>query len=310
MNKTLIAALLCVAGGVANAAGTLKVCAADNEMPYANERGEGFEDRIAERLAAAMDMKVERVGFSDPRYVVRDLLDKGKCDVMIGVDAGDPRVATTRSYYRSSYVFVTRADYGHEVTSWDSPVMQQAHIGVVPSTPAEVMLVQIGRYPDSFRYMMSLGGNKAPRNRYVRYDTEKLIRDLAAGEIDVAVAWAPAVARYIKTAPVPLKVSTVPPQATKSNGEIVNFHFDTSIAVRKDDKALLARIEAALARSRDEIEAVLRAEGIQMLPPDPVASGKTGSGESLDTADVVMDAGRTPTQPASPAAKGNKDSKG
>ncbi|WP_430433351.1 methanol oxidation system protein MoxJ [Methyloversatilis sp.] len=277
MKQTLIAALLCALGGVAHAAGTLKVCAADNEMPYANERGEGFEDRIAEKLAAAMDMKLERVGFSDPRYVVRDLLDKGKCDVMLGVDAGDPRVATTRAYYRSSYVFVTRADFGQEVTGWDSPALQTAHIGVIPGTPAEVMLVQLGRYADSFRYMMSLGGNKAPRNRYVRYDSEKLIRDLAAGEIDVAVAWAPSVARYIKSAATPLKVTQVPAQATKSNGEPVHFHFDTAIAVRKDDRALLARIEAALARSRDDIEGVLRAEGIQILPPHPVAEGNKDS---------------------------------
>lgn len=277
MKQTLIAALLCALGGVAHAAGTLKVCAADNEMPYANERGEGFEDRIAEKLAAAMDMKLERVGFSDPRYVVRDLLDKGKCDVMLGVDAGDPRVATTRAYYRSSYVFVTRADFGQEVTGWDSPALQTAHIGVIPGTPAEVMLVQLGRYADSFRYMMSLGGNKAPRNRYVRYDSEKLIRDLAAGEIDVAVAWAPSVARYIKSAETPLKVTQVPAQATKSNGEPVHFHFDTAIAVRKDDQALLARIEAALAKSREDIEGVLRAEGIQILPPHPVAEGNKDS---------------------------------
>lgn len=277
MKQTLIAALLCALGSVAHAAGTLKVCAADNEMPYANERGEGFEDRIAEKLAAAMDMKLERVGFSDPRYVVRDLLDKGRCDVMLGVDAGDPRVATTRAYYRSSYVFVTRADFGQDVTGWDSPALQTAHIGVIPGTPAEVMLVQLGRYADSFRYMMSLGGNKAPRNRYVRYDSEKLIRDLAAGEIDVAVAWAPSVARYIKSAPTPLKVTPVPAQASKSNGEPVHFHFDTAIAVRKDDRALLARIEAALAKSRADIEGVLRAEGIQILPPNPVAEGNKDS---------------------------------
>ncbi|WP_026224599.1 methanol oxidation system protein MoxJ [Methyloversatilis thermotolerans] len=277
MKNSLIAALLCAIAGGAQAAGTLRVCAADNEMPYANEKGEGFEDRIAEKLAAAMDMKLERVGFSDPRYVVRDLLDKGKCDIMMGVDAGDPRVATTRAYYRSSYVFVTRADFGDDVTSWESPAMQNAHIGVVPGTPAEVMLVQIGRYADSFRYMMSLGGNKAPRNRYVRYDTEKLIRDLAAGEIDVAVAWGPSVARYIKTSPVPLKVATVPPQSKKSNGEPVDFHFDTAIAVRKDDKELLRKVEDALARSRGDIEAVLRAEGINIMPPNPVAEGQKDS---------------------------------
>lgn len=268
MNKSVIGALLCALSLHASAVDTLKLCAAEDELPYANAKGQGFEDRIAEIIASKLGMTLERVGYSDPRHVVRELLDKGKCDVMIGTDTGDPRVATTPAYYRSSYVFVTRADYGHEVRDWKSEILGTARIGVIPGTPAEVMLTQIGRYPDMFSYLMALGGNKAPRNRYVKYSTEKLIRDVASGDIDVAVAWAPAVARYIKASPTPLKVNLVPAEARKANGEPVLFQYDTSIAVSKTNPGLLHAMEGALVAARSEIQATLDAEGVlQVLAP-------------------------------------------
>lgn len=266
MKPTLMGALLALGLALDPAFGadTLKICAADDELPYANARGEGFEDRIADLIAREMGVTVERVGFTDPRFVVRDLIDKGKCDVMLGVDAGDPRLGTTQPYYRSTYVFVTRKDAGLDVRDWASPALKTARIGVIPGTPAEAMLVQIGRYPDSFSYLMALGGNKAPRNRYVKYDVEKLIRDVASGEIDVAVAWLPSAARYIRGARAGLKASVVPP-AQKSNGEPVVFEYATAIGVRKADTALLKRIEAALAKAKPRIEQVLSDEGI--APP-------------------------------------------
>lgn len=255
-------ALLLATVQPAAAGETLKVCAADNEMPYANTRGDGFEDRISAILAGEMGVTVERVGFSDPRYVVRDLLDKGKCDVLIGVDYGDPRLETTRPYYLSNYVFVTRARDHLDVKDWNSPALRTARIGVIPGTPAETMLVQIGRYPDSFPYLMALGGNRAPRNRYVRYDVEKLIGDVGNGTIDVAVAWLPSVARYIAKSPEPLTVSVVP-QATRANGDPVIFQFETSVGVRKGDTALLERVQGALDRGSGDIQQVLVDEGIK-----------------------------------------------
>lgn len=251
---------------IAQAGEALKLCVSDNDLPYTNERLEGFEDRLGDLIGAALGQPVERVRFGDPRFMVRDGLDKGRCDLMMGVDIDDPRVQTTSPYYRSSYVFLTRAEGGPEVSSWRSEALKTARIGLVPGTPAETMLIQIGRYADSFRYLMSLGGNKAMRNRFIRYDVEKLVRDLAAGEIDVAVAWAPAVARYVKASPVPLKAVVVPDDR-KANGEVVRFSYDTSMGLKKDNAQLLSKLEPVLQQRRAEIEGLLSAEGIRALTP-------------------------------------------
>ena len=251
----------------AHAEDVLRVCSADNDLPYTNERAEGFEDRLATVLATGLGARVERVAFPDPRFLVRDGLDKNRCDVMLGVDSQDPRVQATQPYYRSNYVFLTRTKDQLQVRDWDSPVLRTARLGVVPGTPAELMVTQIGRYADTFRYMMKLGGNRSMRNRFVRYDIEKLVRDLAAGEIDVAVAWAPAVARYVKTSAEPLTAVPVP-EARKSNGEPVRFTFDTSIGVRRGDAAMLGRVEAALQLQRAQVMQVLEDEGIKLLGQD------------------------------------------
>lgn len=243
---------------------TLRACAADDDMPFTNAASQGFEDRLAAELAAALGMKLERVGFADPRYMVRDGIDQGRCDVMLGADAGDPRLLTGKPYYAASYVFLSRAQDRLELHDWDSPALASARLGVIPGTPAETMLTQIGRHADSFNYMMSLGGHKAMRNRFVRYDVEKLVRDLAAGRIDVAVAWAPAVARYVRDSPVPLAAVPVP-DARKSNGEPVLFRYETAIGVKKGNEALLARIEAAAARYRPRFDQVLAEQGLPAL---------------------------------------------
>lgn len=248
------------------AADVLRVCAADNDMPYSAASGTGFEDQLAGRLGAALGMEVQRVPFADPRYIVRDGIDKGTCDVMLGVDSGDNRLQTTSPYYRSSYVFLTREKDALDVRDWDSAPLKTARMGVIPGTPAETMLRQIGRHSESFPYLMSLGGNKSMRNRFVRYDVEKLVNDLADGRIDVAVAWAPAVARYVKASKVPLK-ATVVPDVRRTDGERLAFTYDTSIGLKKGNTQLLSRIENAMARFGPAFEQVLAAEGIASLTP-------------------------------------------
>ncbi|WP_338040375.1 hypothetical protein [Methylocucumis oryzae] len=38
-------------------ADTLKVCAAEDEMPYSNNKGEGFENKLASLLGQALNKK-------------------------------------------------------------------------------------------------------------------------------------------------------------------------------------------------------------------------------------------------------------
>ena len=78
---------------------------------------------------------------------LRDWLDKGSCDVVMGLDAGDERVLTTTPYYRTGYVFVTRADSKLAIANWQSEDLAKAsHIGFVPGTPAQAMLEQRGLF--------------------------------------------------------------------------------------------------------------------------------------------------------------------
>ena len=91
-------------------AADLNVCAGKDELPYSNENKQGFENDIAEVLGKALNRKVNFVWWTDPRYTVRDYLDKNKCDVILGLDPSDPRVLTTIPYYKTSYVFITRQD--------------------------------------------------------------------------------------------------------------------------------------------------------------------------------------------------------
>jgi len=116
----------------------LKVCAAEDEMPYSNKAGEGFENKLAVLGGKVLDRPVQYVRWTDPRYYVRDLLEKGQCDVSIGMDQGDPRVLTTKPYYRSGYAFVVKEDSKLELENWDSKALREVErIAFEPGTPPE-----------------------------------------------------------------------------------------------------------------------------------------------------------------------------
>jgi mxaJ protein len=255
--------------GPAQAAEPLKVCAAESELPYSDKDGKGFENKLADILAGELSRTVENVWWQDPRYFVRDMLDQGLCDVVIGVDADDPRLLTSAPYYRSGYVFVYPKEKGRKVTEFDSKyVMKARQIAFMPDTPAETLLKKVGRYNDQFNYLQSLVGFKAKRNQYVRYDPEKLVKEVESGNAELAVLWGPQAARYVKAAGGKLDMEVIPDDQTRADGERVPFHYSTSVGVKKDNQALMAEIDRALKKRAKDIQTVLEAEGIPLLPLD------------------------------------------
>jgi len=271
-------AWLALTGGGASAAEPLKVCAAENELPYSDKDGKGYENRLAELIGKALGRPVENLWWQDPRYFVRDLLDRGLCDVVMGVDSDDPRMLTSAPYFRSGYVFVYRKDKGMKVTDYDSALLRTAkQIAFMPDTPAETMLKKIGRYNDQFNYLQSLVGFKARRNQYVRYDPEKLVNEVATGNTDLAILWGPQAGRYVKGAGKSLEMVLVPDRQTRSDGEKVPHHYSTSVGVRKGEEALLAEIDLALKKKTGEIRALLQEEGIPLVEP---GGKKHGAGKS------------------------------
>ncbi len=264
-----LAFLISPAFGANDAKAPLRVCAGANENPYSMRNEEGFENRIAKALGEAMGRKVEFAWEEKPAiYVVRDQLDKNNCDVVIGVDTGDPRVLSTSPYYRAPYVFVTRSDSPLEIEAFDSADLARAdNVGYVPGGPAEVMMVKHGLFSRNFNYVKSLTNFKSSRNQYLRIDPALMVGNVADGKSDVAIVFAPSVARYVKEAGGKLKMTPVPDNNFRVDGEPVLFHFDQSMAVRKDDEKLFEEIETALEKAKPKIHAILEEEGIPVEEP-------------------------------------------
>ena len=130
------------------------------------------------------------------------------------------------------------------------------------------MLKTIGRYDDDAVYLYSLVDFKSPRNQFVRVDPARMVNEVATGNADLAVAFAPEVGRYVKASSVPLRMTMIPDDATQANGEKVPQHFDQSIGVRKDDPALRDALDKALQQAHESIAQVLEEEGIPTLPPE------------------------------------------
>jgi mxaJ protein len=256
----------------------LRICASEVEAPFSTKNKEGFENKIGEALAAAMGRKAKFVWTDKPAiYLVRDQLDKKNCDVVIGLDTGDPRVVTSKPYYRAPYVFVMRADSPLDITSWDSPDLKKAQkIGLAQDSPAQVMLEKLGLFNSNFNYMKSLIGFKSKRNQYVRVQPQRYVEDVADGKADLAVAWAPEVARYAKERGGNIKLVVIPDNATRADGQHLPFHFDQSFGVRKDDTKLLADINAALDKAQPEIENILKEEGIPLDELKKIPEGRQG----------------------------------
>ncbi|XSG82997.1 MAG: methanol oxidation system protein MoxJ [Methyloligella sp. ZOD6] len=250
----------------------LRVCASSEEAPYSKADESGFENKLAKIVADNMDREVEFVWLDRPAiYLVRDMLNENKCDVVIGLDHGDPRVLTTDPYYRAPYVFVQRADSDLDIDSFDSEDLFKAHpIGFDPGGPVETMLKKIGLYNRNFNYHRSLTNFKSRRNAYVRINPTNFITDLKSGKSDLAIVFSPEIARYVANDDA-VKMTVVPDENYRVDNEPVPFHFSQAMGVRKGDEELRDELNAAIEKSRPQLRAVLEEEGIplQEIPKKP-----------------------------------------
>ncbi len=244
----------------------LRICAAADELPYSKTDKSGFENKIAIAVADAMGRRPQFVFFSRPSiYIVRDQLDMKMCDVVMGIDTGDPRVLTTKPYYRAPYVFIQRKDTKLDIKDWNSPDLEKAtKIGFTPGSPAQIMLEKRGLFREHFNYMHSLTNFQDRRNKFTRIPPQRMVGEVADGTAEVAINFAPEVARYAK-ASNQVFLTVIPDDNTRADGEKVPHHFDQSLAVRKDDTALLSALDLAIEKAKPKIEEILKDEGIPLV---------------------------------------------
>jgi mxaJ protein len=250
----------------------LKVCADPNNLPFSNERGEGFENKIAELVARDMGAKVEYTWWAQRRGFFRNTLKAGLCDLVAGVPSGLEMAQTTSPYYRSTYVFVYRKASGLDVHSFDDPVLRKIKIGVqmvgddFSNTPPAHALTN--------RHIV---GNVRGYTLYGDYSKPnppaEIVAAVARGEVDVAVVWGPLAGYFAPKQKVPLAVVPVSPQV---DVPFLPFVYDISMGVRRGDNAFRDEIEEVLERRREEIERILDEYGVPRVSSSGAADAGAG----------------------------------
>ena len=240
---------------------SLRVCGDPDNLPYSNERLEGFENRIAAVVAAELGATPVYAWWPHQRGLVRNTIDAGTCDVIFGVPEGLDFVLWTEPYYRSSYVMAYRSDRNYDLQSLDAPGLQELRIGVHVNTPPEESLARRGLLDNVSTYSLFFdprGDRDRPR---------KLLDDLVASVVDVAIAWGPLAGYAATTSDAPLELV---PLADEPG---VPLSFDISMGVAKGNDELKGRLEMAIDRRQSEILAILEEYGVPVVP----AVGGTGA---------------------------------
>jgi mxaJ protein len=236
----------------------LRVCADPNNLPFSNEKREGFENKIADVIGKSMGRPVEYTWWAQRRGFFRSTLRAGVCDVVIGVPASFELAATTRPYYRSTYVFVTKRDRSLTISSLDDPALKNLKIGVQlvgddgSNAPPAHALASRGIVENVRGY--TLYGDYSETSPPAR-----IIDAVEKGEIDVAIAWGPLAGFYSRRAKSPLEIVPVTPEIDLP---YLPFVYDIAVGVRRGEEALRDRINAVLVERREEIERILDDYGV------------------------------------------------
>jgi mxaJ protein len=236
----------------------LRVCADPNNLPFSNSRQEGLENRLAELVGRELVARVVYTWWPQRRGFFRETLNAGRCDVVMGVPDGLQMLATTRPYYRSTYVFVTRSADSLQVRSFDDPVLRRLRIGVQLAGGAEGTTPPV--YALARRGLMDRVEGYSLYADYARPNPPARVLDaLARGEVDVAVAWGPLAGYFARREPVRLSVVPVAPAIDPSG---VPLTFAIAIGVRKGDERLRRALDRVIQRHRQEIERILDEYGV------------------------------------------------
>ncbi len=242
----------------AYARGVLRVCSDPNNLPFSNDKEEGFENKIAELVGREMNLKVEYTWWAQRRGFVRNTLKSDLCDLIVGMPSSSELAATTAPYYRSTYVFVWRKDKDLNIHSFDDEVLHRLRIGVqmigddFANTPPAHALTNRKIVQNVKAY--SVYGDYAQPN-----PTAQVVEGVAKGEVDVAVVWGPTAGFFIKKERLPLTVAAVTPQI---DVPFLPFVYDISMGVRRGDDAFKERIEQVLQKRHAEIDEILDEYGV------------------------------------------------
>ena len=259
----------------APAAKALKVCADPDNLPQSDRSGAGYENKIAELLARDLNRKLEYTWFPQRTGFVRQTLrsmdevtHEFKCDVIIGVPKGYDLTLTTQPYMRSIYALVApgKDEYkklktAEELLSLPRERLNKLRFGVFARTPPTDWLLKNGLI-EQVRFYAPQSGDPT------EHPANIIERDLAAGNIDVAMVWGPVagfLANQHKGTDAWVAVPFRPDPA-------IQFDYEMAMGVRFGEKEWKDTLDNWIGAHREDIRGILTTFQVPMLEPSKGAT--------------------------------------
>jgi quinoprotein dehydrogenase-associated probable ABC transporter substrate-binding protein len=232
----------------------LRVCADPRNLPFSNEKGEGFENKLAEFLAEKLQKKLDYVYFPQATGFVRMTLGAHRCDVIMGFPQGDDLVQGTNPYYRTSYALVTRSGGGlEEVDTLEDQRLKGKRLGIIAGTPPATNMAIAGLMMNAKPYQLMID---------TRFDNsaKAMIDDLNSGTIDAGVLWGPMAGYYAKQNLPPLHVT---PLVKETTGPKLVYRI--GMGVRPADQNWKRQLNRLIQENQGEINKILLGFGVPLL---------------------------------------------
>ena len=232
----------------------LRVCADPRNLPFSNEKGEGFENKLAELFAEKLQKKLDYMYFPQATGFVRMTLVAHRCDVIMGFPQGDDLVQGTNPYYRTAYALVAKQGSGlDEVAALEDQRLKGKHIGIVAGTPPATNMAAYGLMTNAKSYPLMID---------TRFDssTVAMINDLMSGEIDAGVLWGPMAGYYARQANPPLHVT---PLVKETSGPRLAYRI--GMGVRPADQNWKRLLNRLIQENQPAINKILLDFGVPLL---------------------------------------------
>jgi quinoprotein dehydrogenase-associated probable ABC transporter substrate-binding protein len=232
----------------------LRVCADPRNLPFSNEKGEGFENKLAELFAEKLQKKLDYMFFPQATGFVRVTLGSHRCDVIMGFPQGDDLVQGTNPYYRTAYALVAKqgSDLDGVATLGDER-LKGKHIGIVAGTPPATNMAVNGLMTNARPYPLMID---------TRIDSSAvaMINDLMSGEIDAGVLWGPMAGYYARQANPPLHVTLL---VKETSGPRLAFRI--GMGVRPADQNWKRLLNRLIQENQAAINKILLDFGVPLL---------------------------------------------
>ncbi|MGK6311426.1 quinoprotein dehydrogenase-associated putative ABC transporter substrate-binding protein [Neorhizobium sp. DT-125] len=225
----------------------LRVCADPSNMPFTDESGKGFENKLAELVAAKTGRKsVAYTWYPMATGFVRNTLRANRCDIIMGYAQGDELVQNTNAYYRSTYVMVFKKGSGLDgVETIEDPKLAGKRVGVVAGTPPSANLAKVNLMRTAKAYPLMVDTRSMPSM------AEVMLHDLQNDAIDVAFLWGPMAGYYVKE----INPDFVVVPLLKEKGSQMSYRI--TMGVRPSDQEWKRTLNTLIRENQSEINRIL-----------------------------------------------------